>query len=82
MIANLGAFGVKRMLPAVLTPWTSVLAIGAAEKRVIVEDGQPEVATMLSVTLAIDRRAMDEMAGAMLLAAFKHLIENPKGLMI
>lgn len=82
MIANLGAFGVKRMLPAVLAPWTSVLAIGAAEKRVIVEDGEPEVATMLSVTLAIDRRAMDEMAGAVLLAAFKHLIENPKGLMI
>ncbi len=57
-----------------------MLAIGAAEKRVIVEDGLPDVATILSVTLTIDRRAMDEMAGAMLLAAFKHLIENPIGL--
>ncbi len=36
LIANLGAFGVKRMFPVVVAPWTSVLAIGAAEKRVIV----------------------------------------------
>ncbi len=82
LIANLGAFGVKRVFPVVVAPWTSVLAIGAAEKRVIVEDGAPEVATMLSVTLTIDRHAMDEMAGAMLLAAFKHLAENPIGLTI
>lgn len=82
LVANLGAFGVKRIFPVVVAPWTSVLAVGAAERRVIVEDGQPEVATILSVTLTIDRHAMDEMAGAMLLAAFKHLIENPIGLML
>ena len=39
LIANLGAFGVKRMFPVVVAPWTAVLAIRAAEKRVIVEDG-------------------------------------------
>lgn len=80
LIANLGAFGVRRVLPAVIAPWTSVLGLGAAEQRVIVEQGGPAVATMISVTLAIDRRAMDEPAAAALLAAFKTLIEGPEGL--
>jgi pyruvate/2-oxoglutarate dehydrogenase complex dihydrolipoamide acyltransferase (E2) component len=31
--------------------------------------------------LTIDRRAMDEIAGAMLLDAFRQLIENPEGLL-
>jgi pyruvate dehydrogenase E2 component (dihydrolipoamide acetyltransferase) len=82
LVANLGAFGVKRVFPVVVAPWTLVLGVGAAEQRVIVEDGIPVVAAMLSVTVSFDRRAMDEMAGAMLLAAFKHLIENPYGLML
>jgi pyruvate dehydrogenase E2 component (dihydrolipoamide acetyltransferase) len=80
LIANVGAFGVRRILPAVIAPWTSVLGLGAAEQRVIVEQGAPAVATMVSVTLAIDRRALDEPAAAALLAAFKALMETPQRL--
>lgn len=80
LVANLGAFGVKRILPAVVAPWTCVLGIGAAEKRVVVEEGAPAVATVLAVTLSIDRHAMDEAAAGALLAAFKGLLEHPAGL--
>lgn len=80
LVANLGAFGVKRFVPLVVAPWTSVLGIGAAEKCVVVEQGAPAVANVLSVTLSIDRRAMDEVAGGELLAAFKSLMEHPGGL--
>jgi pyruvate dehydrogenase E2 component (dihydrolipoamide acetyltransferase) len=81
LIVNLGSFGVKRVFPLVMAPWTSVLGIGASEKRVVVEDGAASIATVLSVTLAIDRRAMDETAGGALLAAFRALIERPAGLL-
>ncbi len=80
LIANLGALGVRRVLPAVIPPWTSVLGLGAAEQRMIVEQGRPAVATMMAATLAIDRRALDEPAAAALLAAFKALIEEPERL--
>jgi pyruvate dehydrogenase E2 component (dihydrolipoyllysine-residue acetyltransferase) len=80
LIANLGGFGVRRILPVVIPPWTSVLGLGAAEQRAIVEEGKPAVATMLSATLAIDRRALDEPAAGALLAAFKALIERPETL--
>jgi pyruvate dehydrogenase E2 component (dihydrolipoamide acetyltransferase) len=63
-------------------PWTSLLALGMAEESVVVEDGVPDVARVMSVTLTFDRRAMDEVAGASLLAAFKALIENPYGMLI
>lgn len=80
-IVNLGPFGVKRVFPVVVAPWTSVLGIGASEKRVVVEDGAATIATVLAVTLAIDRRAMDEGAAGALLAAFRELIERPAGLL-
>jgi pyruvate dehydrogenase E2 component (dihydrolipoamide acetyltransferase) len=81
LIVNLGSFGVKRVFPFVTAPWTSVLGIGASEKRVVVEDGAASIATVLSVTLAIDRRAMDETAAGALLATFRELIERPAGLL-
>lgn len=82
LVLDFGDFGVKRVFPVVVAPWTLVLAIGEAENRVVVEDGVPAVAAILSVTLTIDRRAMDEIAGAMLLDAFRQLIENPYGLLL
>ncbi|WP_374544470.1 2-oxo acid dehydrogenase subunit E2 [Rhodoblastus sp.] len=80
LVANLGGFGVKRAFPVVVAPWTSVLGVGAAEKRIVAEQGAPAVATLLAVTLSIDRRAMDEAVAGAALAAFKGLIEHPAGL--
>lgn len=82
LVANFGALGVKRATPVLVAPWTSFLALGAAEARVVVEDGVPDVALVMSVTLTFDRLAMDELAAAALLAAFKSLIENPYGMLI
>jgi pyruvate dehydrogenase E2 component (dihydrolipoamide acetyltransferase) len=81
LVIDFGDFGVKRVFPVIVAPWTLVLSIGEAQDRVVVEDGAPAVAAILSVTLTIDRRAMDEIAGAMLLDAFRQLIENPEGLL-
>jgi pyruvate dehydrogenase E2 component (dihydrolipoamide acetyltransferase) len=82
LVANFGPLGVKRALPVLVAPWTSVLALGEAEERVVVVDGVPDVALVMSVTLTFDRRAIDEVAGASLLATFKALIENPYGMLI
>ncbi|WP_294541897.1 2-oxo acid dehydrogenase subunit E2 [uncultured Rhodoblastus sp.] len=81
LVIDFGDFGVKRVFPVLVAPWTLALAIGEAQERVVVEDGAPAVAAILSVTLTIDRRAMDEIAGAMLLDAFRRLIENPHELL-
>jgi pyruvate dehydrogenase E2 component (dihydrolipoamide acetyltransferase) len=81
LVIDFGDFGVKRVFPVLVAPWTLILSIGEAKDRVVVEDGAPAVAAILSVTLTLDRRAMDEIAGAMLLDAFRRLIENPSELL-
>jgi pyruvate dehydrogenase E2 component (dihydrolipoamide acetyltransferase) len=47
-----------------------------------VKNGAPAVATMMSVTLSTDHRAVDGALGAELLAAFKQLIEQPIGMLV
>ncbi len=56
--------------------------MGAGEKRVIVKNNAPAVATVMSVTLSTDHRAVDGALGAELMQAFKALIENPMGMLV
>jgi pyruvate dehydrogenase E2 component (dihydrolipoamide acetyltransferase) len=80
-VSNLGMFGTKSFSAIINPPQATVLAVGAAEQRVIVKDGAPTAATTMSVTLSCDHRAVDGVLGANLLAAFKDLIEQPAGML-
>ncbi len=74
-------FGTKSFLAIINPPQATILAAGTGEQRVIVKDGVPAVATVMSVTLSCDHRAVDGVLGAKLLAAFKSLIEHPAGML-
>ena len=76
-VSNLGMFGIKDFTAVINPPHATILAVGAGEQRAVVSDGKIEVATMMSVTLSTDHRAVDGALGAELLGAFKLLIENP-----
>jgi pyruvate dehydrogenase E2 component (dihydrolipoamide acetyltransferase) len=80
-VSNLGMYGIKSFSAIINPPQATVLAAGAAEQRVIVKEGAPAAATMMSVTLSCDHRAVDGVLGAKLLAAFKDLIEKPAGML-
>jgi pyruvate dehydrogenase E2 component (dihydrolipoamide acetyltransferase) len=81
-VSNLGMFGIKDFAAIINPPHATILAVGAGEKRVVVKGGQPAVATVMTVTLSTDHRAVDGALGAELLAAFKTLIENPMGMLV
>jgi pyruvate dehydrogenase E2 component (dihydrolipoamide acetyltransferase) len=81
-VSNLGMFGTKNFSAVINPPQATILAVGAAEQRIIVKDRAPAVATMMSVTLSCDHRAVDGVVGADLLAAFKDLIEQPAGMLV
>ena len=80
-VSNLGMFGVKDFAAVINPPHATILAIGAGEERAIVEKGEIKVATMMSVTLSTDHRAVDGALGAELLGAFKRYIEAPAGML-
>jgi pyruvate dehydrogenase E2 component (dihydrolipoamide acetyltransferase) len=79
-VSNLGMYGIRSFSAVINPPQSTILAVGKGEARVVVKDGAPAVATIMSVTLSCDHRAVDGALGAELLAAFKALIEQPMGL--
>ncbi len=81
-VSNLGMFGIKNFQAVINPPHATILAVGAGEQRIVVKNGAPAVATVMSVTLSTDHRAVDGALGAELISAFKTLIENPMGMLV
>jgi len=76
-VSNLGMYGIKDFTAVINPPQSTILAVGAGEERAVVRNGKIEAATIMSVTLSCDHRAVDGALGAELIDAFKTLIENP-----
>lgn len=81
-VSNLGMFGVKDFAAIINPPHATILAVGAGEERAVVKKGEVTVATVMSVTLSTDHRAVDGALGAELAQAFKRHIENPMGMLV
>lgn len=77
-VSNLGMYGIKQFAAIINPPQAAILAVGAAERRPVVDDnGDLKAATVMTVTLSADHRVVDGAVGARWLAAFRTLIENP-----
>jgi pyruvate dehydrogenase E2 component (dihydrolipoamide acetyltransferase) len=81
-ITNLGMYGTEQFAAIINPPQSGILAVGAASEKVIAEQGQMTVATIMSVTLSADHRAVDGALAAEWLKAFKHRIENPLTMLV
>ncbi|MER9594742.1 MULTISPECIES: pyruvate dehydrogenase complex dihydrolipoamide acetyltransferase [unclassified Mesorhizobium] len=81
-VSNLGMFGIKDFSAVINPPHATILAVGAGEQRAVVKNGEIKIATIMSVTLSTDHRAVDGALGAELLVAFKRMIENPMGMLV
>ena len=81
-VSNLGMFGDqgfrRRHQPAARDDPRGRRRRGAARSS---RKGKVEVATIMTVTLSTDHRAVDGALGAELLGAFKTLIEKPAGML-
>ncbi len=81
-ISNLGMFGIKSFDAVINPPHATILAVGAGEKRAIVDGEQIRVATVMNCTLSCDHRVVDGALGAELLNAFKGYIEDPVRMLV
>ena len=81
-VSNLGMFGIKDFAAVINPPHATILAVGAGEERAVVKGGEIKIATVMSVTLSTDHRAVDGALGAELLGAFKRIIENPMTMLV
>ena len=78
-VSNLGMYPVSQFAAIVNPPQAAILAVAAAERRVIaLDDERSAVRRIMTVTLSVDHRVADGVAGAQFLADFKALVEDPR----
>lgn len=80
-LSNLGMFGVRDFSAIINPPHAGILAVGSAERRAIVVDGDIAPATVMTCTLSADHRAVDGAVAAQLLNSFRLFIETPLALL-
>ena len=82
-VSNLGMYGVREFSAIINPPQATVLAVGAARRQAVEkEDGGVAFASVLSVTLSCDHRAVDGALGAELLAAFQRCVAQPVTMLV
>lgn len=82
-ISNLGMYGVQEFTAIINPPQSTILAVGAAERRLVPDDDEgSHVASTMRVTLSADHRAVDGATAAELIGAFRRLVENPMTMLI
>jgi len=81
-ISNLGMFGVKGFNSIINPPQGGILSVGAGEQRAVVKDGALAIATVVTLTLAVDHRCIDGATGAAFIKELKAVVENPVALML
>lgn len=81
-ISNMGMYGVKNFSAVVNPPQSAILAVSAAQQQAVVVHGELKVATVMTVTLSVDHRAVDGATAAKWLAAFKTAVQSPMTLVL
>jgi pyruvate dehydrogenase E2 component (dihydrolipoamide acetyltransferase) len=81
-ISNLGMYGVREFDAILNLPQVGILAVGAAEKRPVVEGDKLVVGTMMTVTLTADHRVVNGADAAEFLRTLKGLLEEPATMLL
>jgi pyruvate dehydrogenase E2 component (dihydrolipoamide acetyltransferase) len=81
-ISNLGMFGIEEFTAIINPPEAAILAVGAVEERVIVEDGEAMIAPRMKMTMSCDHRVVDGAMGAVFLQTLRGMLEEPGMVMV
>jgi pyruvate dehydrogenase E2 component (dihydrolipoamide acetyltransferase) len=81
-ISNLGMYGTRQFDAILNLPQVGILAVGAAEKRPVVEDDRVVAGTVMTLTLTADHRAVDGAMAALFLQTLKGLLEEPASMLV
>ena len=76
-VSNLGPMGVKQFDAVIPLPQIGILAIGISEKRPILREDNLIFATLMTVSLSCDHRAIDGAMAAAFLGSLKSGLESP-----
>ena len=77
-ITNLGSFEIESFLPIINVPECAILAVGAIQKKPVVNEAGDGILIRprMTLTLAFDHRLTDGRPAAKFLQRIKHLVES------
>jgi pyruvate dehydrogenase E2 component (dihydrolipoamide acetyltransferase) len=81
-ISNLGMFGIDEFTAIINPPEAAILAIGKAEEKVVVVDGEMVVQSRMRVTMSCDHRVIDGATGAKFLQTLRSYLEEPAMMLV
>jgi pyruvate dehydrogenase E2 component (dihydrolipoamide acetyltransferase) len=76
-LSNLGMFGVEEFSAIILPPNVAILAVGALQEEVVVENAAIRMAKTLRLTVSADHRALDGVEVARFLQTLRKILEHP-----
>lgn len=76
-ISNLGMFGIEQFTAIINPPEAGILAVGGANEKAVVRNGEIVIRSMMNVTMSCDHRVIDGATGAKFLQTFKQMLETP-----
>jgi pyruvate dehydrogenase E2 component (dihydrolipoamide acetyltransferase) len=79
-LSNLGAYGVGSFFGIVPPPTSTILAVGNVTREVVPIDGKSASRKIVSLTLAVDRRVINEVYAAKFLSTICEQLQNPQRL--
>jgi pyruvate/2-oxoglutarate dehydrogenase complex dihydrolipoamide acyltransferase (E2) component len=74
-ISNLGMTGIDWFTPILNPPQIAILGVGSISERAVVRDGEFAHASIMTLTLVFDHRAIDGYPAALFLGSLKQLLE-------
>jgi pyruvate dehydrogenase E2 component (dihydrolipoamide acetyltransferase) len=75
-------YGVREFDAILNLPQVGILAVGAAEKRPVVEGDKLVVGTVMTVTLTVDHRVVNGADAAEFLRTLRGLLEEPASMLL
>jgi pyruvate dehydrogenase E2 component (dihydrolipoamide acetyltransferase) len=76
-VSNLGMYDVTNFTAIINAPQPGILAVGRAQERPVVRDGQIVARPMMEITISADHRVTDGVGAAEFLVEVKRLLEHP-----
>ena len=81
-VSNMGMMGVRSFNSIINPPQGAILSVGAGEPRPVVTDGALSMATVMTLTLAVDHRCIDGVTAAEFIVELKTILEEPLQFML
>jgi pyruvate dehydrogenase E2 component (dihydrolipoamide acetyltransferase) len=76
-VSNLGMFGIDHFTAIINPPQVGILAVGRIARRFVPgEDDRPMARSLMTVTIAVDHRALDGAIAARFLSTLKGILET------